>query len=88
MPILVPLSAAVWLLFGCMICGIPGLRVQPRSGIDLVTLAATLGHSRIHGAPIAHPTEQHQTNAMKHLEEFNAQKQIAEFERESLSQLQ
>src|SRR5438445_436456 len=54
------------------------------SGIDLVTLAAMLGHSRIQMVlRYAHPTEQHQTDAMKRLEEFNVQKQVAEFERAS-----
>jgi len=32
----------------------------------------------------AHPTEQHQTDAIKWLEAFNAEGQIAEFERKSL----
>ena len=51
------------------------------SGIDLVTLAAMLGHSRIQMVlRYAHPTEQHQAQAMRKLEEFNAAKQMAEFE--------
>ena len=55
------------------------------SAIDLVTLAALLGHSRIQMVlRYAHPTEQHQTEAMKRLEQFNAQRQIAEFEEKSL----
>jgi hypothetical protein len=50
------------------------------SGIDLVTLAAMLGHSRIQMVlRYAHPTEQHQAEAMKRLEEFNAVKQVAEW---------
>jgi len=59
------------------------------SGIDLVTLAAMLGHSRIQMVlRYAHPTEQHQTDAMKRLEVFNAQRQIAEFERVDSSAVQ
>jgi len=59
------------------------------SGIDLVTLAAMLGHSRIQMVlRYAHPTELHQTEAMKRLEEFNAQKQIAEYERASVAPVQ
>lgn len=59
------------------------------SGIDLVTLAAMLGHSRIQMVlRYAHPTEQHQTDAMKRLEEFNAQRQIAEFERATVASVQ
>jgi integrase len=54
------------------------------SGIDLVTLAAMLGHSRIQMVlRYAHPTEQHQAQAMKRLEQFNAEKQVAEFERKA-----
>jgi integrase len=56
------------------------------SGIDLVTLAAMLGHSRIQMVlRYAHPTEQHQAQAMKRLEEFNTAKQIAEFEENPLA---
>jgi integrase len=52
------------------------------SGIDLVTLAAMLGHSRIQMVlRYAHPTTEHQTNAMHRLEEFNGAKRIAEYER-------
>ena len=51
------------------------------SGIDLVTLAAMLGHSRIQMVlRYAHPTEQHQAEAMRKLEAFNATKQVAEVE--------
>lgn len=53
-------------------------------GIDPVTLAAVLGHSRIQMVlRYAHPTEQHHPQAMRKLEEFNAVKQMAEFETES-----
>jgi integrase len=59
------------------------------SGIDLVTLAAMLGHSRIQMVlRYAHPTEQHQTDAMKRLEAFNAQRQIAEYERVAAAPVQ
>ena len=51
------------------------------SGIDLVTLAAMLGHSRIQMVlRYAHPTEQHQAEADKHLEEFNTARDIADIE--------
>jgi integrase len=53
------------------------------SGIDLVTLAAMLGHSRIQMVlRYAHPTQEHQTKAMQRLEDFNAHQQIAEFEKQ------
>src|ERR1019366_5880607 len=52
------------------------------SGIDLVTLAAMLGHSRIQMVlRYAHPTQEHQAKAMEKLEVFNAHQQIDEFER-------
>jgi integrase len=52
------------------------------AGVDLVTLAAMLGHFRIQMVlRCAHPTEEHQATAMKRLEEFNATKQMAEYER-------
>ena len=51
------------------------------SGIDLVTLAAMLGHSRIQMVlRYAHPTEQHQAEAAKRLEEFNTAMAFAEIE--------
>jgi integrase len=52
------------------------------SGIDLVTLAAMLGHSRIQMVlRYAHPTAEHQASAMRRLEDFNGARQIAEYER-------
>jgi site-specific recombinase XerD len=52
------------------------------AGVDLVTLAAMLGHSRIQMVMrYAHPTEEHQANAMKRLEQFNAAAQMSEYER-------
>jgi integrase len=55
------------------------------AGIDLVTLASMLGHSKIQMVlRYAHPTEQHQTEAMRRLETFNADRQIAEFEGQPL----
>jgi integrase len=53
------------------------------SGIDLVTLASMLGHSRIQMVlRYAHPTQDHQTKAMERLEHFNVIQQISEFERQ------
>ncbi len=53
------------------------------SGIDLVTLAAMLGHSRIQMVlRYAHPTQEHQSSAMERLEQYNAKQQMAEFERQ------
>lgn len=49
------------------------------SGVDLVTLAALLGHSKIQMVlRYAHPTEGHQTEAIRKMEEFQAAKQMAE----------
>jgi hypothetical protein len=43
-----------------------------------------LGHSKINMVMrYAHPTEQHQAEAAKRLEEFNAVKTIAEVEKQS-----
>jgi integrase len=40
------------------------------AGLDLVTLASLLGHSRIQMVMrYAHPTEEHQINAIKKIEE-------------------
>jgi integrase len=45
------------------------------AGVDLVTLAALLGHSRIQMVlRYAHPTEEHQFNAMKKMEAYRATK--------------
>jgi hypothetical protein len=42
------------------------------SGIDLVTLASMLGHSRIQMVlRYAYPTQDHQTKSMERLEQFN-----------------
>jgi hypothetical protein len=47
------------------------------------TLAALLGHSKLNMVMrYAHPQEQHQADAVKRLELFNAAKEIAEAERE------
>ena len=49
------------------------------SGIDLVTLAAMLGHSRIQMVlRYAHPTQEHQTQAMQRLERFVSEQNIAD----------
>ena len=56
------------------------------SGIDLVTLAAMLGHSKINMVlRYAHPTQEHQMQAMEKLELYVAQQQIAAAERNSLA---
>ncbi|HEX8748500.1 MAG TPA: site-specific integrase [Pyrinomonadaceae bacterium] len=45
------------------------------AGVDLVTLAALLGHSRVQMVlRYAHPTEEHQFNAMKKIEKYIAVK--------------
>jgi integrase len=45
------------------------------AGIDLVTLGAMIGHSRIQMVlRYAHPTEEHQFNAMKKMEAYRAGK--------------
>jgi hypothetical protein len=52
------------------------------SGIDLVTLAAMLGHSRIQMVlRYAHPTQEHQHGAMERLERFVSEQRIALAER-------
>jgi hypothetical protein len=54
------------------------------SGIDLVTLAAMLGHSRIQMVlRYAHPTQQHQSEAMQRLERFIIEQKIALAEKAS-----
>lgn len=56
------------------------------SGIDLVTLAAMLGHSKINLVlRYAHPTQDHQSKAMERLERYNAHQQISEFEQHQAS---
>ena len=48
---------------------------RAEAGVDLVTLAALLGHSRVQMVmPYAHPTEEHQFNAMKKMEAYRAAK--------------
>jgi hypothetical protein len=50
-----------------------------KTGIDLVTLAAMLGHSKIHMVMrCAHPTEQRQANAAVNLEKFNLEREAEE----------
>lgn len=55
------------------------------SGIDLITLAAMMGHSRIQMVMrYAHPSQMHQASAMDKLEQFNAAKESAEKARAKL----
>src|SRR5262249_31502015 len=57
------------------------------AGMDMPTLAALLGHSKLNMVMrYAHPQEQHQADAVKKLEVFNAAKEIAEVEREKSRQ--
>jgi len=52
------------------------------AGIDLVTLAAMLGHSKIHMVlRYAHPTQEHQTKAMDKMELYASGQKIAHSER-------
>ena len=45
-----------------------------QSGVDLVTLAALLGHSKIQMVlRYAHPTQEHQTKAMEKMERYVAE---------------
>ena len=54
-----------------------GQRGRLESGIDLVTLAALLGHSKIQMVlRYAHPTQEHQARAVERLEQFNAARQM------------
>jgi integrase len=51
------------------------------AGIDLVTLAAMLGHSKINMVlRYAHPTQEHQTNAMDKMELYVSGKKTAHAE--------
>jgi integrase len=52
------------------------------AGMDMPMLAVLLGHSKLNMVMrYAHPQEQHQADAMKRLEVFNAAKEIAEVEK-------
>jgi integrase len=53
-----------------------------QAGIDLVTLAAMLGHSKINMVlRYAHPTQEHQTKAMDKVEQYVSEQKIAHAER-------
>ena len=53
------------------------------SGIDLVTLAALLGHSKIQMVlRYAHPSQEHQARSVARLEQFNAARQMEALLRE------
>jgi integrase len=57
------------------------------SGVDLVTLAALLGHSKIQMVlRYAHPTEEHQVLAIRKMEEFTIARQMAEASASTLIQ--
>ena len=52
------------------------------AGIDLVTLAAMLGHSKINMVlRYAHPTQEHQTKAMDKMEQYVREQRMAHAER-------
>jgi integrase len=59
------------------------------AGIDLVTLAAMLGHSKINMVlRYAHPTQEHQTKAMEKMEQYVTQQQIeAAAKKQGLSEM-
>jgi len=51
------------------------------SGTDLVTLAALLGHSRVQMVlRYSHPTEEHKLNAIRKLEVWSREREMAEFQ--------
>jgi hypothetical protein len=51
--------------------------------MDMPTLSALLVHSKLNMVMrYAHPQEQHQADAVRRLEVFNAAKEIAEFEKQ------
>jgi site-specific recombinase XerD len=53
------------------------------AGIDLMTLAAMLAHSKINMVlRYAHPTQEHQTNAMDKMEQYVGEQKIAHAERQ------
>jgi integrase len=57
------------------------------AGMDMPTLAALLGHSKLNMVMrYAHPQERHQSEAIKQLEAFNAAKEIAEAEKNRKAQ--
>jgi hypothetical protein len=61
----------------CTISDTGGATGAVEAGIDLVTPAAMLGHSKINMVlRYAHPTQEHQTKAMEPIEQFIAQKRI------------
>jgi integrase len=57
------------------------------AGMDMPTLAALLGHSELNMVMrYAHPQEEHQAEAVKRLEAFNAAKEIAEIDKQKKKQ--
>jgi integrase len=60
-------------------------RAMQSKEVDLVTLAALMGHSKLTMVlRYARPQEEHQADVVKRLEKVNAAKQIAEFERKKI----
>ena len=58
------------------------------AGVDMPTLAALLGHSKLNMVlRYAHPQASHQAEAVKRLEAFNAAKEIAEAGRTKRSEI-
>ena len=80
-----PTSKSESIYFGGQLLAIPahmGAARAAMSGIDLVPLAAMLGHSRIQMVlRYAHPTHQHQHQAMVRLEQYVSEQRIADAER-------
>lgn len=60
-----------------------------QSGMDLVTLAAILGHARIQMVlRYAHPVDEHKAAAMQRMESYVADLRIAQYERNDVRSLQ
>jgi site-specific recombinase XerD len=67
---------ARWRHSASTICGTHGRPERLEFGIDLVTLAAMLGHSKINVVLLyAHPTARHQTQAVQRMETWERDQQ-------------
>ena len=63
------------------------MRRAVEAGVDLVTLSALLGHSKIDMVlRYAHTTEEHQVQAIRKLEEFALVRQMAEMSASAMIQ--